>query len=87
MENEKIETFDYNGYRVNIFAEDPDKEDTGFFFTITEYDENNIPTNFPIYDSSKVYICENQDQAEEDAKDWIDEFEDLDFNNADFDLI
>lgn len=77
---EIIETFDYKSYHVNILAENPDNEDTGFFFTITEYDENNIPSNYPIYDSSTEYICDSQDQAENESKDWIDEYENLEFN-------
>ena len=72
MINEQVYNFNYNNLRVLIFAEDPDKEDTGFFFQIIEYDDNNIPNDNPIYESNKDYICESFEQAEDDAKEWID---------------
>jgi hypothetical protein len=72
MVDEQVRAFNYNDLRVLIFAEDPDKEDTGFYFQIIEYDENNIPMDIPIYESNNDYICESSEQAEDDAKEWID---------------
>ena len=72
MVDEQVCEFNYNDLRVLIFAEDLDKEDTGFYFQIIEYDENNIPMDIPIYESKKDYICESLEQADLDSKEWID---------------
>ena len=67
MVDEQVCEFNYNDLRVLIFA-----EDSGFYFQIVEYDEDNIPMDIPIYESKKDYICESLEQAEDDAKEWID---------------
>ena len=66
MINELIKSEYYMGFEINIYAEDPDYEDTGFYSEITINGDKLID-----YDSTIIYLTE--DDALKAAQDYIEE--------------
>lgn len=66
MVNELIKTEYYMGFEINIYAEDPDYEYTGFFSEVTINGDKIVD-----YDSDIIYLSE--DDALKAAQDYIEE--------------
>ena len=66
MTNELIKSEYYMGFEINIYAEDADYEDTGFYSEITINGDKLID-----YDSTIIYLTE--DDALKAAQDYIEE--------------
>ncbi len=66
MTNELISTEYYMGFEINIYAEDPDDENTGFYSEVTINGDKIVD-----YDSTIIYLSEND--ALIAAQDYIEE--------------
>ena len=71
---EIIEEYNYQNYKIQIVKLlDVDEESYGFI--IYEYDENNILSDWPVFESGGSSEIESIEEAKEQAQEWIEDYE------------
>lgn len=71
-----IKSIRYKGDLIKIVEMTIEEDDeAGFNFEIFSYDENNILNDFPYFESYGSCLFDNEEDAEEAAINFIDDFE------------
>lgn len=72
----EVKSLRYKGDLIKIVQMTLEEdEEIGFNFEIFSYDENNIISDFPYFESYGSCIFDSSEEAEEVAKEFIDDYE------------
>ena len=72
----EVKSIRYKGDLIKIVKMTIEEDDeVGFNFEVFSYDENNILNDFPYFESYGSCMFDDEEEAEEAAKNFIDEFE------------